>query len=92
MTNRATSHPAPGHTLADRPRGFVWGWEPTEELLLDMIAAAGFTNVEIVSTSPHRGETEGRRCGNRTYCVATAPTLPAPVAVIDVKPLQPFPA
>ena len=90
MTNRAASHPAPGHTLADRPRGFLWGWEPTEELFLDMIAAAGFADAEIVSTSPHRGETEGRRCGNRTYCVATATTRPAPVAVIDAKPLQPF--
>ena len=79
-----------GDRLADRPLGFLWGWEPTEQLFLDMITNAGFGNAAVVSTSPHRGEAPGRQCGNRTYGVADAPIKPAHVAIVDDKPLQPL--
>jgi hypothetical protein len=91
MQNRAMKIAAPGHRLDDRPRGYLYGWEPTEELFLDMIAAAGFRDGRVVSTSPHAGESPGRRCGNRTYCVAQAPTNPVPIAVVDDRPLRPRP-
>jgi 2-polyprenyl-3-methyl-5-hydroxy-6-metoxy-1,4-benzoquinol methylase len=88
MTNRATTHAAPGHTVADRPPGFLWGWEPTEQLFVDMLYSAGFVDPSVVSTSPHRGETPGRKCGNRTYGVAHAASKPARVAIVDDEPLQ----
>lgn len=90
MRNRAMAHPAPGHTLKDRPLGFLAGWEPTEQLFLDMMASAGFQNPTVVSTAPHPGETAGRKCGNRTYCVAGAATAPAYIAVVDDRPIVPF--
>lgn len=90
MTNRAMTHPAPGRTLGDRPVGFLWGWEPTEKLFVEMIASAGFQNPRVVSTSPHAGEAPGRMCGNRTYCIADAAVKPAPVALLNEKPLQRF--
>ena len=55
-----------------------------------MLFSAGFVDAKIVSTSPHRGESRGRKCGNRTYAVATAPTEPSHVAIVDDRPLQPL--
>jgi SAM-dependent methyltransferase len=88
MRNRAEQHRFPGHTLKDRPLGSLWGWEPTEPLFLDMLASAGFTDPRVVSTSPHPGEAPGRKCGNRTYCVAEAPIKLASLPIVDDAPLQ----
>lgn len=90
MNNRAMTHAAPGKALHERPLGHLWGWEPTEQLFLDMIATAGFRDVRLVSTSPHAGEVPGRKCGNRTYCVAAAAERPPALPLIASKPLREF--
>lgn len=65
MTNRARHN-------RKRARGELYGWEPTEEMFLDMIAHAGFRNVELVSSEPHEGESEGNKASNGSYFFAEA--------------------
>lgn len=76
MSNRAHRH-------AEREMGALHGWEPTEALLGEMIAHSGFRNVEIVSTSPHSGETFDRVCGNRSYFHAFAAPRAHPLPFVD---------
>lgn len=59
-------------TAEKRAPGELWGWEPTEELYVEMIMHAGFKNAELVSTRPHAGETPANRLSNRSYFYAQA--------------------
>lgn len=63
---------------------YLSGYEPTEPLFLRMMAAAGFRNPQVVSTSPHKGEEKGRYCGNRSYFFASAgERMPLPLVGDD---------
>ena len=63
----------------DAPLGGLHGWEPTERVFLDMIAWAGFREVEVISRSPHPGEGKGNFAGNALYCTAKASDRPRPL-------------
>ncbi|MEM9610536.1 MAG: methyltransferase domain-containing protein [Actinomycetota bacterium] len=76
MLNRAAR-------LPNRNVGELHGWEPTEQLFLDMVAHAGFRSPRLVSTAPHAGETAERICGNRSYFVADAASTPHVLPFID---------
>lgn len=56
----------------DKAGSALGGYEPTEQLFRSMIRTAGFRDPILVSTRPHRGEQEGRYCGNRSYFFARA--------------------
>ena len=65
--------------LTERELGELSGYEPTEELFLEMIAHAGFRDPQLVSTAPHPGEAPGIVCGNRSYFIADSAIKPRPL-------------
>ncbi len=67
--------------------GEIMGWEPTEAILTEMIAKAGFASVELVSSAPHAGESEGRILGNRSYFFALGTADKKPLPFIGEAPV-----
>lgn len=77
MRNRAATHRK--HDV----KGQLYGWEPTEELFVEMLAHAGFQNSVLVSRAPHKGERRGNRCGNTAYFYAEAALRPPKLPFLD---------
>lgn len=57
-------------------KGTPYGYEATELIFLEMCAASGFRQVEVISRKPHPGESDGNYLGNSLYCTAIAATEP----------------
>lgn len=77
MANRA-------RRVENRGPGELHGWEPTENLFLEMLAHAGFRHPKLVSTRPHPGElAPDRICGNRSYFFAEAAESPRLLPYVD---------
>lgn len=67
--------------------GQIMGWEPTESILAEMIAKAGFASVQLVSSAPHAGESEGRVLGNRSYYLGRGTADKKPLPFISEVPV-----